>query len=88
MSNWINVKDRLPDIPKNDFASDYVLIHDKKAGDWVAYYDANGVGVKQESASHSKMLHIGCLCLNRLRRIKDGWIRSVNGSDEPMCCIS
>ena len=42
MSNWINVKDRLPDIPKNDFASDYVLVHDKKAGDWVAYYDANG----------------------------------------------
>jgi hypothetical protein len=30
MSNWINVKDRLPDVPKNDFASDYVLVHDKK----------------------------------------------------------
>ena len=42
MSNWINVKDRLPDIPKNDFASDYVLFHDEKAGDCSAYYDANG----------------------------------------------
>lgn len=42
MNEWISVKNRLPDIPKNDFASDYVLVHDEKAGDWVAYYDANG----------------------------------------------
>lgn len=70
MNNWISVKDRLPDIPKNDFASDYVLVHDEIAGDWVAYYDANGGW----SATHSKMLHIGCLCLNRLRRSKYGWI--------------
>lgn len=71
MNNWISVKDRLPDIPKNDFASDYVLVHDEIAGDWVAQ---TVVGVKQESATHSKMLHIGCLCLNRLRRSKYGWI--------------
>lgn len=37
-----NSKVRTVDIPKNDFASDYVLVHDKEAGDWVAYYDANG----------------------------------------------
>lgn len=42
MNEWISVGDRLPDVPKNDFASDYVLIHDKEAGEWVAYYDANG----------------------------------------------
>ena len=33
MSQWISVEDRLPDVPKDDYMSDYVLAYDKKGWD-------------------------------------------------------
>lgn len=38
MNDWISVKDRLPDVPKDDYMSDYVLAYDKNAGIWVAFF--------------------------------------------------
>ncbi len=74
MSQWISVEDRLPDVPKDDYMSDYVLAYDKKAGIWVAFFALAAIGVKQGNAGLLKMSPIGCLCPNRQRRTEYGWI--------------
>ena len=72
MNEWISVEDRLPDVPKDDYMSDYVLAYDKKAGIWVAFFVLAAIGMKQGNAGLLKMSPIGCRSQSHRRR-SDTW---------------
>lgn len=58
MSEWISVKDRLPDVPKDDYMSDYVLAYDKNAGIWVAFFCSSGYWCEaRECVSFENVTH-------------------------------
>ncbi len=58
MNEWISVEDRLPDVPKDDYMSDYVLTYDKKAGIWVAFFCSSGYWCEaRECVSFENVTH-------------------------------